>query len=139
VSDLAIAAILTAAILVASTISVEIGLSVALVELTLGVVVGNAFSLSVPDWLSFVGSFAGIVLTFLAGAESTYRSSSASGPAASSSAVFHSLRPSSSLVPLPIGCLAGSGTQPRSPASRSRRRVLRSSMRCSWKRASTSR
>jgi Kef-type K+ transport system membrane component KefB len=69
VSDLAIAAILAAAILAASTISVEIGLSVALVELTLGVVVGNVFSLSVPDWLSFVGSFAGIVLTFLAGAE----------------------------------------------------------------------
>jgi Kef-type K+ transport system membrane component KefB len=68
-SDLAIAAVLAAAILVASTISVEIGLSVALIELTLGVVTGNAFSLSIPDWLSFIGSFAGIVLTFLAGAE----------------------------------------------------------------------
>jgi Kef-type K+ transport system membrane component KefB len=68
-SDFALAAILTATILVASSISVEIGLSVALVELALGVFVGNAFSLSVPDWLSFVGSFAGIVLTFLAGAE----------------------------------------------------------------------
>jgi Kef-type K+ transport system membrane component KefB len=31
--------------------------------------VGNAFSLDVPGWLSFIGSFAGIVLTFLAGAE----------------------------------------------------------------------
>src|SRR5205814_6234352 len=30
---------------------------------------GNAFHVSVPDWLDFVGSFAGIVLTFLAGAE----------------------------------------------------------------------
>jgi Kef-type K+ transport system membrane component KefB len=69
VSELAIAAILAVAVLVASMISVEIGLSVALVELTLGVLVGNIFSLSVPDWLSFVGSFAGIVLTFLAGAE----------------------------------------------------------------------
>jgi Kef-type K+ transport system membrane component KefB len=69
VSELAIAAILAATILVASTISVEIGLSVALIELAAGVVVGNAFDLSVPDWLSFIGSFAGIVLTFLAGAE----------------------------------------------------------------------
>lgn len=68
-SELAIAAILAATILVASTISVEIGLSVALIELAAGVVVGNAFDLSVPDWLSFIGSFAGIVLTFLAGAE----------------------------------------------------------------------
>jgi Kef-type K+ transport system membrane component KefB len=61
--------VLASTILVASTISVEIGLSVALIELTLGVVVGNAFDLSIPEWLAFVGSFAGIVLTFLAGAE----------------------------------------------------------------------
>jgi Kef-type K+ transport system membrane component KefB len=68
-SDIATAALLAAAILLASTISIELGLSVALVELAAGVFVGNAFSLSVPDWLGFVGSFAGIVLTFLAGAE----------------------------------------------------------------------
>src|SRR5438552_3708065 len=68
-SDLAVAAVLAATILVASTISVEIGLSVALIELFAGVLVGNALSLDVPSWLSFVGSFAGIVLTFLAGAE----------------------------------------------------------------------
>jgi Kef-type K+ transport system membrane component KefB len=68
-SDIAIAAVLAATILVASTVSVEIGLSVALIELFAGMIVGNAFDISVPDWLSFVGSFAGIVLTFLAGAE----------------------------------------------------------------------
>jgi Kef-type K+ transport system membrane component KefB len=68
-SELAIAALLGATILVASSISVEIGLSVALVELALGVVVGNVFDLATPDWLVFIGSFAGIVLTFLAGAE----------------------------------------------------------------------
>jgi len=68
-SELAVAAILAAAILGASMISVEIGISVALIELAGGVVVGNTFDLAVPDWLSFVGSFAGIVLTFLAGAE----------------------------------------------------------------------
>jgi Kef-type K+ transport system membrane component KefB len=69
VSDLAIAAILAATILVASTISVEIGLSVALIELVGGVIVGNAFDLGVPSWLAFIGTFAGIVLTFQAGAE----------------------------------------------------------------------
>jgi Kef-type K+ transport system membrane component KefB len=68
-SELAIAAVLTATVLLASTISVEIGLSVALVELALGIGVGNAFHISPPDWLTFIGSFAGIVLTFLAGAE----------------------------------------------------------------------
>src|SRR5213596_2690801 len=68
-SDLAVAALLAGTILVASTVSVEIGLSVALIELFAGVVVGNALSLDVPSWLGFIGSFAGIVLTFLAGAE----------------------------------------------------------------------
>jgi Kef-type K+ transport system membrane component KefB len=50
-------------------VSVEVGLSVALIELCLGFVVGNAFSLDVPSWLDFIGTFAGVVLTFLAGAE----------------------------------------------------------------------
>src|SRR5581483_6384942 len=68
-SDIAVAAVLAATILVPSTVSIEIGLSVALIELFGGFVVGNAFSIDVPSWLSFVGSFAGIVLTFLAGAE----------------------------------------------------------------------
>jgi Kef-type K+ transport system membrane component KefB len=68
-SELALAAVLAVTILIASTVSVEIGLSVALIELAAGVAVGNIFTVTVPDWLSFVGSFAGIVLTFLAGAE----------------------------------------------------------------------
>jgi len=68
-SDIAIAALVAGTILVASTISVEVGLSVALIELLLGVIVGNAFHVDVPTWLAFLGSFAGIVLTFQAGAE----------------------------------------------------------------------
>jgi Kef-type K+ transport system membrane component KefB len=68
-SDIAIAALLAGTIVLASMFSVEAGISVALIELALGMVVGNAFSIDVPSWLSFIGSFAGIVLTFLAGAE----------------------------------------------------------------------
>ncbi len=68
-SDIAVAAVLGITILLASTVSVEIGLSVALIELFAGVVVGNVFQLDIPSWLDFIGSFAGIVLTFLAGAE----------------------------------------------------------------------
>lgn len=68
-SDIAIAALLAGTVLVASMISVEIGLSVALIELLAGVIVGNAFHIEVPSWLSFIGSFAGILLTFQAGAE----------------------------------------------------------------------
>jgi Kef-type K+ transport system membrane component KefB len=68
-SDIAVAALLAGTILLASTVSIEIGISVALIELLLGVVVGNSFQLDVPSWLAFIGSFAGVVLTFLAGAE----------------------------------------------------------------------
>ena len=65
-----LAAILAGTVLLASVISVEIGLSVALIELGLGVVVGNLFSLDPnTDWLVFIATFASIVLTFLAGAE----------------------------------------------------------------------
>jgi Kef-type K+ transport system membrane component KefB len=69
VSEAALAAVLAITILIASTVSVEIGLAVALVELIAGVAVGNVFTVAIPDWLTFLGSFAGIVLTFLAGAE----------------------------------------------------------------------
>ena len=48
-SDIAMAALLAGTILLASMISVEIGLSVALIELLAGVIVGNAFSLDVRD------------------------------------------------------------------------------------------
>jgi Kef-type K+ transport system membrane component KefB len=65
-----VAAVLAATIVLASIISVEVGLSVALIELGLGVVVGNLFNVD-PDtnWLVFIATFASIVLTFLAGAE----------------------------------------------------------------------
>src|SRR5579864_1164491 len=68
-SNIALAALLMGTVLLASTISVEIGLSVALIELLAGVIVGNAAHADVPSWLAFIGSFAGIVLTFQAGAE----------------------------------------------------------------------
>jgi Kef-type K+ transport system membrane component KefB len=68
-SDIAVAAVLAATVLVASTVSIELGLSVALIELLAGLLVGNSLHLDVPSWLSFIGTFAGVVLTFLAGAE----------------------------------------------------------------------
>ena len=65
-----LAAVLAATVVLASMVSVEIGLSVALIELAFGVVVGNLFDLDAgQDWLVFVANFASIVLTFLAGAE----------------------------------------------------------------------
>jgi Kef-type K+ transport system membrane component KefB len=69
VEPVQLAAVLAAVALVASTLSVELGVTVALLELTLGVVVGNVFDLSSQEWLDFIATFASIVLTFLAGME----------------------------------------------------------------------
>jgi len=67
--DLATATILAALILAASIVSVEFGISVAVIEIGLGVVGASLFGLRPTPWIDFIGSFAGIVLTFLAGAE----------------------------------------------------------------------
>ena len=64
-----LAAVLAVAILVASIASVELGITVALFELTLGVIFGNLFDLRSQEWLDFIAAFASIVLTFLAGME----------------------------------------------------------------------
>jgi Kef-type K+ transport system membrane component KefB len=69
VSPIQLAAVLAAVVLLASLISVELGVTVALVELTLGVVAGNVFDLQTQGWLDFIAQFASIVLTFLAGME----------------------------------------------------------------------
>ena len=68
-SPIQLAAVLAAVVVFASVISVELGITVALVELTLGVVVGNVFDLQTQGWLDFIAKFASIVLTFLAGME----------------------------------------------------------------------
>jgi Kef-type K+ transport system membrane component KefB len=64
-----LAAFLSVVVLAASMVSVELGVTVALIELCLGIVVGNAFDLHSEEWLDFIAAFASIVLTFLAGAE----------------------------------------------------------------------
>ena len=65
-----LAAVLAGVVVLASMLSVELGISVALLELGLGVVASNVFGLDPSTaWLVFVANFASIVLTFLAGAE----------------------------------------------------------------------
>lgn len=66
---LLIATIVGFSILIASMLSVELGLSVAIIEIVFGVVAGNAFGVVTTPWIDFLASFASIVLTFLAGAE----------------------------------------------------------------------
>jgi Kef-type K+ transport system membrane component KefB len=52
-----------------SLISIRIGVSVALVEIILGVLAGNAFGFHTTEWINFLASFGAVLLTFLAGAE----------------------------------------------------------------------
>ena len=68
-SDQYIALSIGLLVFVASLISVETGISVALIEITLGVIGGNFLKISPTPWLTFLAGFGGILLTFLAGAE----------------------------------------------------------------------
>ena len=56
-------------VMLASMTSVELAVSVALIEISLGVVAGNFLAVTSPPWMDFLASFGSIVLTFLAGAE----------------------------------------------------------------------
>ena len=64
-----VAMALSVVVLLASMISVELGISIAVVEIILGIAAGNLLHLPTPAWLTFLASFGSIVLTFLAGAE----------------------------------------------------------------------
>ena len=63
------AAIAGVLILIASVVSVELGLSVAIIEIALGVAASNFLGVVSTPWIDFIAGFGGIVLTFLAGAE----------------------------------------------------------------------
>lgn len=64
-----IAAMWMSAALIASIISIRLGISVALVEIFLGVIGGNYLHFSTTPWIDFFASFGSVLLTFLAGAE----------------------------------------------------------------------
>jgi Kef-type K+ transport system membrane component KefB len=55
-------------IFVASLISLKLGLSVAIIEITLGALAGN-LGLEAQPWMTYLATFGGILLTFLAGTE----------------------------------------------------------------------
>jgi Kef-type K+ transport system membrane component KefB len=55
--------------LLASLVSIRLGISVALTEILFGVAAGNVFHLETNEWINFLAGFGSIVLTFLAGAE----------------------------------------------------------------------
>ena len=55
--------------LLASLVSIRIGISVALIEIGLGVIGGNVLGLHTTPWIDFLAAFGAVLLTFLAGAE----------------------------------------------------------------------
>src|SRR6266849_6968134 len=55
--------------LVASVISIRLGISVALVEMFVGVIGGNFLGFHTTPWIDFLATFGSGLLTFLAGAE----------------------------------------------------------------------
>jgi Kef-type K+ transport system membrane component KefB len=55
--------------LLASLISIRLGISVALIEILIGVFAGNVFHMQTTQWIDFLATFGAGLLTFLAGAE----------------------------------------------------------------------
>ncbi len=55
-------------VFISSLISLRVGLSVAIIEILLGAIAGN-LGVQPDDWMLFLASFGGILLTFLAGTE----------------------------------------------------------------------
>jgi Kef-type K+ transport system membrane component KefB len=68
-TSLFVAMVLGVAAVAAGMVSVEVGVSVAVIEILLGVALGNTLHLTTPDWLAFLASFGSVVLTFNAGCE----------------------------------------------------------------------
>lgn len=68
-SDAAYPFVLAALVLGAGVISVEFAVSIAIVEILVGVFGGNFLGLHSTPWLEFLAGLGSIVLTFLAGAE----------------------------------------------------------------------
>jgi Kef-type K+ transport system membrane component KefB len=64
-----IAALWIGLALIASLVSIRLGISVALIEIATGVVGGNVLGLATTPWIDFLASFGAVLLTFLAGAE----------------------------------------------------------------------
>ncbi len=55
--------------LLASVISIRLAMSVALIEIIVGIAAGNLIGLEITQWVNFLAGFGAIILTFLAGTE----------------------------------------------------------------------
>ena len=55
--------------LAASLISIRVGISVALIEIFVGILAGNLVQMEITEWVNFLAGFGAVILTFMAGAE----------------------------------------------------------------------
>ena len=62
-------ALVAVAVVAAAIISLRIKVSSSIIEVLAGVVLANALGVGLAQWLDFLGTFGGLILTFLAGAE----------------------------------------------------------------------
>jgi len=60
--------IVAAIVFISSLFSVRLGLSVAIIEITIGVIAGN-LGMKTEEWMIYLANFGGIILTYLAGTE----------------------------------------------------------------------
>ncbi len=67
--DLYVGTVLAGLIFLSSILSVELGLSAAIIEIAFGVLAGNFLGVTALPWVAYMASLGGILLTFLAGAE----------------------------------------------------------------------
>lgn len=67
--DLYVGMVLAGLIFLSSVLSVEVGLSAAIIEIALGVLAGNFLGVTALPWVTYIAGLGGILLTFLAGAE----------------------------------------------------------------------
>lgn len=64
-----IAAVWMGLALLASLVSIKVGISVALIEILVGIIAGNYLGVHTTPWIDFLATFGSGLLTFLAGAE----------------------------------------------------------------------
>jgi len=67
--DLYSAALVASAIAIAAVLSVRFRISSAIFEVVAGIILGSILGVKIESWLDFLGTFGGLMLTFLAGTE----------------------------------------------------------------------
>jgi Kef-type K+ transport system membrane component KefB len=60
--------VIATAVLLSSLISLRIGISVAIIEIIIGAIIGN-LGVKTEEWMLYLSNFGGIILTYLAGTE----------------------------------------------------------------------